>query len=287
MEEEDQDVGKYHQNTDMFKAPPPSSDSMQNAFRRGQVLKKRGEGNPAIATFLQVCDDLERVISMNPGADIDLQWISLALGEIADIYQERTDYDKSVAFRKCQHGFLYLMQQQRGIYNKKETDGDFEQITSFGVTCRGLFGDIRAAREIPDSETLDTPKDILKKYQDALEEEHNEEIEALIRRFEETAAQREANANRSFLGRNMDRINRNPYTVALVIFIVVIVTMTYYAFVPKVTIQVPEGEEAQWAMLQRLMAENQRKKGKQKQTAKPSPRPTSRYKVKNPFEPDL
>lgn len=64
----------------------PSSSSIENTYRMGQVLQAKKDYTKAISTYLSVCETTERVIAMNPGANVEMQWVFLSLGNISDIY---------------------------------------------------------------------------------------------------------------------------------------------------------------------------------------------------------
>ena len=246
---------------------PPSSGSIENTYRMAQVLHKKGDLDLAIEKYLLVCDTLERVITVNPGARIEIQWAVFALRDIAEIYESRQDYKKSLAFRNCQTSFLKFMQTQKngGIPNSDSDSDDgesidkFAELTTRGATYRSLFLEIKKARDMEARPPPETAEELLKKFQEAKQQEEDAKIDRLIKLLEESAEQRENELKNSFWKRNMQRIVDHPAVFVIMMVLLSVIVIAFVKFRPRKRVVVPGGIDAQIAFLEKYVKDYEKK----------------------------
>ena len=246
---------------------PPSASSIENTYRMAQVLYRKGDLDLAIDKYLLVCDSLERVITVNPGANIEVQWVVMSLGDIADIYYSKQDYKKALAYRNCQKSFLEFMQTQRnGGIPDPDSDSDdgsnldkFVEVTSRGQTYRRLFSEIQEARELPSRPPVETAEELLKKFQAAKEQDEEAKIDKIIKLLEEAAEQREKELKNSFWKRNLQRIVDHPALIVMLMVVLAVSVILFVKFRPRKRVAIPGGIDAQIAFLEKYIKDYEKK----------------------------
>ena len=246
---------------------PPSASSIENTYRMAQVLYRKGDLDLAIDKYLLVCDSLERVITVNPGANIEVQWVVMSLGDIADIYYSKQDYKKALAYRNCQKSFLEFMQTQRnGGIPDPDSDSDdgsnldkFVEVTSRGQTYRRLFSEIQEARELPARPPVETAEELLKKFQAAKEQDEEAKIDKIIKLLEEAAEQREKELKNSFWKRNLQRIVDHPALFVMLMVVLAVSVILFVKFRPRKRVAIPGGIDAQIAFLEKYIKDYEKK----------------------------
>lgn len=256
-------------------ANTPSAQSIENTFRMAQVLQKKKEYRTAIDKYLIVCEQTERVLIMNPGANVEIHWSVFSLGYISDIYAELKDYNKAVAFRNAQTAFLEFMQSQKGGRNKDDSDDeqDIFTVATLGHTYVRLFKKVHDAKDVEEKPPEDTPEQLLKKLQDARRQDEENKIEETIRLLNEAAEQNELEYKRSFWKRNMRRITDHPVIFVIIVLTIAISVLLFIKFRPKKKINIPGGIDAQIAYLEKYVKDYEKKHGKRPPTKRPTPRP--------------
>jgi tetratricopeptide (TPR) repeat protein len=257
---------------------PPASSAIENTFRMGQVLQKKDEPDEAIKKYLAVCDALERVVTLNPSANVDVRLAIFSLGHIADIYHSREDWDKSLAFRECQQGFLDYINHNHHVRlddDAEEADAvpDFYQVTSQAAAYRRLFERVRAAKELKERPPVEKPEEMMRRYREALVKEEQDRNEKLVRMLNEGTHQHEMEIRNSPIKRNLQRIIDHPI-VFMVMFVFVRITIaTVLQMRPKKKLVLPEGLDAKMDFLERV-ARQQKGKNSGKPTRERTTRPT-------------
>lgn len=244
----------------------PSSSSIENTYRMAQVLHKKGDLDLAIEKYLLVCDSLRRIIRVNPGARIEIQWVVMSLGDVADIYYDRQDYKKSLAFRNCQKSFLEFMQTQRhGGIPDLDSDSDdedlakFAEVTSRGTTYQRLFEQVQAAQDLPSRPPPETAEELLKKFQEAKEKDEEAKIDRVIKLLEEAAEQREKELKNSFWKRNLQRIVEHPALFVMMMVALSVIVIVFVKFRPRRRVVIPGGIDAQIAYLEKYVKDYEKK----------------------------
>jgi hypothetical protein len=251
---------------------PPASSAIENTFRMGQVLQKKDEPDGAIKKYLAVCDALERVVTLNPSANVDIRLAIFSLGHIADIYHSREDWDKSLAFRECQQSFLEYMNRSCDVKFGDDADEgdampDFYQVTSQAATYRCLFEKVRAAKELKERPPVEKPEQIMQRYREALAKEEHDRNERLVRMFNDAARERELELKNSPIKQNLQRIIDHPILFMMIFIIVGAAVTVIIQMRPKKTIVLPDGLDAKMDFLER-MARQQKGKSSGKPTRK-------------------
>ena len=247
----------------------PSSHSIENTFRMAQVLQAKKDYSKAIDKFVLVCESIEKVIALNPGANVEIHWVIFSLGAIADIYQDRQDYNKSILFRNAQRGFLEYLQEQKSlgravaleVDDDDETDQDVITIASQSHSYMKLFEKVHEAVAEPEKPPPEDPKDLLRRLQEARKKDEEDKIEETIRLLNEAADQREKELKNSFWKRNLQRITDHPVMFVLVVLFVAFAIILYVKYKPKKKVVIPGGIDAQMAYLEKYVREYERKHG--------------------------
>jgi hypothetical protein len=254
---------------------PPSTSSIENAFRLAQAVERRNDPAGAITRYLAVCDMIANAIQMNPGARVDVKWVLLALRNIADIYDARRDWKKSGAYRKCLEQLAhYLKSDGRGLDTDDDGNPDFDSITTASVAYRRIFDAIHNAAALPDTPPPEAPADLLRRIAEAREKSQQDRMEEMIGRLEEANREREEAIQRSFWKRNLYRAARHPFIAGAVLVLVGLTVLSSMAFrgdaKPKVS-----DEPVDMAKLEELARRNHEKAEAQRKkhgtrTPKPS-----------------
>jgi hypothetical protein len=255
---------------------PPSTSSIENAFRLAQAIERRNDPSGAIGRYLAVCDMIESAIQMNPGARIDVKWVLLSLRNIADIYDSRRDWKKSRAYRKCLEQLAnYLKSDSRGIDADDDGNPDFDSITTASVAYRRIFDAIHNAAALPDTPPPEAPADLLRRIAEAREKTQQDRIEEMIGRLEEANREREEAIQRSFWKRNLYRAAKHPIVAGALLVLVGLTVLSLMAFRMDSKPQTRSDEPVDMAKLEELARINHEKAEAQKKkhgtrTPKPS-----------------
>ena len=247
-----------------FKSAPASS-SIENQFRMAQVLQRKGDIDFAIKKYIELCLGVEKTVLLNPGADVELQWPVLALGSISDIYQDKQDYNKAIAFRKVQNEFLTFMKMKKQASqsgsDSDENEGDFFEIATTGHQYQALFKKMHEAIDEPEAKPRESAEELAKRIIAAKHKEEEDKIEEIINELNKANAEREAAIQRSFFKRNLRRITEHPIIFVTVLLSLTILTVLYIHFKPKKKVTIPGGLDANIAFLQKYMADYEKKHG--------------------------
>lgn len=267
--------------TASFSSTPLSAQSVENTYRMAQVLEKRGEIDKAIAKYLLVCDAIERIIALNPGANVEVRWAVLSLGNMADIYYERKDYEKSVAFRNCQNAFLeFIKGQKHNVFHDTCEDDsleNFAEVASSGTIYRQLFEQVHEAAKLPDN-PYESPDQLLEKYTDQQEKENEEKIQKLIRLFEAAADEQEKEDKSGCCVRMLTSIADHPGIFCVVVILLTVLVMLIVRAWPTPEPEVAEDFFTAMNMWDKLISEYAKNMKKQGRT--PQPRQILRPKTK-------
>jgi hypothetical protein len=196
-------------------------------------------------------------VTLNPSANVDIRLAIFSLGHIADIYHENEDWDKSLAFRECQQGFLEYINRNRHVRfddDAEEADAapDFYQVTSQAAAYRQMFERVRAAKDLKERPPVETAEEVMRRYREALAKEEQDRNEKLVKMLNEAAHQREMEIKNSLIKRNMQHIINHPI-IFMVIFVVVgIAVAAIVQMRPKKKVALPEGLEAKMDFLDRI-----------------------------------
>jgi hypothetical protein len=213
---------------------PPSTSSIENAFRLAQVVQRRKDPLAAVPRYLIVCDMVQNVIQMNPAARVDVKWVLLSLSSIADIYDGREDWEKSKAFRDCVQRFaLYIQSEGKSLDDEDSESTDLDSIASVAVAYGRLFEDLQAARALPDRAPPETPAALLRRIADAHERTQRGQLEAIARRLGSAHDEHEQAIRGSFWRRNTDRIARHPCLAVLILLALVLIILVYATLRPR------------------------------------------------------
>ncbi|OHT01920.1 hypothetical protein TRFO_31164 [Tritrichomonas foetus] len=239
-----------------------------------QVLQAKKDFDKAIDKFLLVCECTERVIAMNPGANVEIHWVVFSLGAISDIYQDRQDYNKSILYRNAQRAFLEFMQTQKGTNkstfatNSDSDDEDLITIATKSHSYMKLFESVHEAMKAPEKPPPEDPQELMRKLQEARKKDEEEKIEQTIKLLNEAADAREKEIQNSFWKRNMQRITDHPVIFVFIVLIISVCVILFVKFKPKKKINIPGGIDAQMAYLEQYVRDYERKHGK-KEPKKP------------------
>ena len=250
----------------------PSSSSIENTFRMGQVLEKKKDFKSALEKYIKVCTETERIVLLNPGAKVEIHWVVYALGFISDIYSEKKDFKKALAFRNVQNDFLQFLAKKKNIRNNEDdeedgtnlTNEDFIELATTSTIYKQLFEKFRETLEIPDKPPQEDPKDLIKRIQEAKQKDEDAKAEEMIRLLNEVADSKEKELKNSFFKRNIKRLTDHPVLFVLFVVIIAIGIILFVKFKPKKKINIPGGIDAQIAYLEKYVQDYENKNGKLK-----------------------
>jgi hypothetical protein len=225
---------------------PPSSSVIENTFRMAQVLERKRDCDSAISKFLLVCTSIERVVALNPGSDVDIRFAILSLGRIANIYDDREDWSKSLAFRRCEQAFLTYLRDHQA----RADDGDIASVAATARAYLEIFRGVHAAAALPEHRP-ETPAEIARRYRAAIEQDRDNQTERVIRLLEESAEAKRVELSNSVWRRNVERVVNHPFAFVFCLLVVAGVVTAAVVTRPKRRIAVPEGTEAKFAFLER------------------------------------
>lgn len=247
----------------------PSSTSVENTFRMAQVLQAKKDFDKAIEKYLLVCESLEKIIAMNPGANVEIHWAIFSLGSISDIYQDRLDYNKSLLFRNVQKDFLEFLQTQKGYGSTKDEfaeddddDTDFISIATKSHSYMELFKKFHEAMEAPEKPPPEDPQELMRKLREARKKDEEAKIEQTIKLLNEAAEMRENEIKNSFWKRNLLRITDHPLIFVFIVLTISILIILIWKSKPKKKVNIPGGFDAQLAYLENYVRDYERKHGK-------------------------
>jgi hypothetical protein len=214
---------------------PPASSSIENTFRMAQVLEKKGDTDAAISKYLLVCESLERTISLIPSATVDIRLAVFSLGNISDIYESRGDWDKSLAFRKCQRQFLEYFRRHRHLTLGEEEDAgvDFSEVTSTAASLGRLFAGIANARATKERPPPEAPEKLLRRFHDAVTAEREAQADRIAEMLDRATEARDVALTNSFWKRSVRRAADHPWMLILVAFVIGVVIVLAVALRPK------------------------------------------------------
>ena len=245
----------------------PSSSSMENQFRMAQVLQAKKDYDFAIRKYIDLLLSVEKTIALNPGANVELQWPVLSLGNIADIYAEKQDYNKALLFRNSQNEFLLFMKEKKiSMQSNSESDSDdndtdFFEVATTGHKYQSLFKKVHEAIDAPEMKPRESPEELAKRIIEAKQKEEEEKMEEIIRQLNEASQQREKEIQNSFIKRNVRRMTDHPVIFVLLLLACTLLAVLWVQFKPKRKTNIPGGLEGSMAYLQKYMDDYEKKNG--------------------------
>ena len=212
----------------------PSSTSIENTFRMAQVLQKKGDYKKALLNYITVCQQIKKLIAINPAACSEIHWVIFSLGNISDIYMEKKDYAKCNAFRSSQKEFMDTMQ---SIKEENEEDNSKGEISLYSITIASrkylqCYESFDKALATPDSAPED-PKELVKRLQEAKARDEEARIEELTRLLNEEAERREKECQNSFFNRATGFITQNPLYIILFVILLIVLIFAFKKLKPK------------------------------------------------------
>jgi hypothetical protein len=228
--DDDDEIAQIH-----FSCPPSTSD-IENTFRMAQVLYKRKEYSQAVAKFMLVCDSLERVIAVNPGAQVEIHYGVFSIGGIADIYHDLSDFNKSIAIRRVQNDFLEFLQTQQDVTmdsNDDSTPTDFVALAAASSRYRQFFKQLHLANDLPSNPPEETAAELRRRLIEARERDEAERLSRVLALLNDASESGELSMRESFWKRNLERITDHPvyFVVVILLFSIGVIFLTI--FVPR------------------------------------------------------
>ena len=244
----------------------PAASSIENQFRMAQVLQRKGDLDFAIQKYIELCQGVEKTILLNPGADVELQWPVLALGNIADIYQDnKKDYQKAILFRNVQNDFLTFMKMKKQASqsgsDSDDNEGDFFEIATTGHQYQSLFKKMHEAIEAPETKPRESAEELAKRIMEARRKEEEDKIDEMINELNRVNREREEAIKKSFIKRNLRRIVDHPIIFVMVLLVFTFLFVLYIQYKPKRKAHISGGLDANIAYLQKYMADYEKKHG--------------------------
>ncbi|EAX99939.1 hypothetical protein TVAG_267080 [Trichomonas vaginalis G3] len=244
----------------------PASSAMENSFRMAQVLQRKKDYKVAIEKYINICLNTEKIVAMNPTAHVELQWPALSLGYIADIYHEKEDLNKEIAFRTVQNELLDFMRNMKheatSTSDSDDGDIDFIEIATVGQQYQRIFKRIHEAIDLPEAPPkLDIEK-FIKDLQEARQKDEEARIESAIRQINEANEEREREIQNSFWKRNLQRIIDHPVIFTMVLLFLSTLVVAYVHFKPNIKPKSTRSMEQSLSIIQNYLNEYEAKNGK-------------------------
>lgn len=192
-----------------------NSSKIENDFKIAKVLQIRKEIPKALLKYQRVCEALEQISTNNPGANLELHFIPLSLGQMSDIYKEKQDLGKALAFMKCQRHFLeYIASNRPNREQENSTDGadgkEFEE-----HSLPDLFNEMHKCFEMKDAPPPRDPKDIVKEFEIAKKKQDEENAKENMRRLNEILEERKRKLENSKWEQTIEWVSNHPIKLAL------------------------------------------------------------------------
>lgn len=192
-----------------------NSSAIENNFKIAQVLQIRKEIPKALAKYQSVCVSLENISKNNPGANLELHFIPLSLGKMSDIYKEKQDLEKALAFMKCQRHFLeYMASNKPNREQEDSTDGaDGKGFDEHSLD--DLYSEMHKCFEMKDAPPPRDPQEIVKEFAEAKKKQDEENARENMRRLNEILEERKRKLENSKWEQTIEWVSNHPIKLAL------------------------------------------------------------------------
>lgn len=192
-----------------------NSSKIENDFKIAQVLQIRKEIPKALAKYQSVCESLEMISTNNPGANLEIHFIPLSLGKMSDIYKERQDLEKALAFMKCQRHFLeYIASNRPNRENENSADGaDGKEFEEHSLT--DLFIEMHKCFDKKDAPPPRDPQDIVKEFEKAKKKQDEETARENMRKLNEILEERKRKLENSKWEQTIEWVSNHPIKLAI------------------------------------------------------------------------
>ncbi|OHT05014.1 hypothetical protein TRFO_27321 [Tritrichomonas foetus] len=192
-----------------------NSSTIENNFKIAQVLQIRKEPERALNKYKDVCLSLEKISRNNPGTNLELHFLPLSLGKISEIYKEKNDPEKALAFLVCQrHFFEYMAANRPNHEHENSTDGadgkDLEE-----HTLEELFEEMHNAFNKEDAPPPRDPQEVVKLFLEAKKKQDEEIAKENMKRLTEMIEERKRKLENSKWEQTLEWINNHPIKLAI------------------------------------------------------------------------
>jgi hypothetical protein len=155
----------------------------------------------AVAKFRLVCSCLERVIALNPGANVEIHYGVFSIGGIVDIYHELSGYEKSIAICRVEKEFLEFLQTQKYVTMNSHDDStptDFLALAAASSRYRQFFRQLHLANALPSNPPEETPAELRRRLIEARERDEAERLSRVLALLNDATESRELSVRESF-----------------------------------------------------------------------------------------
>ena len=205
-----------------------NASSFENTFKQASALVELKKPDLALEKFKSVCESIEAVVRSNPNANVELHLVPLSLTKISDIYKERDDLDKALAFMQVARKFLeYISANRPNKEDEPSDDGDREE-----YTIGALFIQMHKAFEKPDAPPKQDPAEIVKMFQEAKKKREEEIAKENMQKLKDALAARKEKLRTSRWARFVEYVNNHPIGIAVgsVVFLAVFLVFALLIF---------------------------------------------------------
>lgn len=209
-----------------------NASKIENDFKMAQVMKIQQQTDRAIKKFKDVCFNLEAIIKHNPGATTEIHFIPLSLGELSEIFKERRDLNKALAFVKCQRKFLEYIHSNRP-HHENEYSGEGTDEPEFPEhNLSDLFEEMHKAFEKEGAPPERDPQDVVKLIMEAQKKQEQETAKKNLEKLQQLVAERKKRLEESRWEQTLEWVNDHPIRVAFgaIVFLLIFITIAINSF---------------------------------------------------------
>ena len=210
------------------------SVSIDKEFNKAEILLFRQKEEEAVKLFQKVCLSIEGVIKKNQSATGEMYFIPLSMSKISEVYKNRNDLEKALAYLTTGRKFLEYISMNRP-QNVPDTDHlDYPVCDHEEHKLESLFYQMHETFNKPDSPPKQDPQEVVKMFMDAQKKREEEIAKENMEKLMQAVKDRQKKLENSRWERFLEYVNQHPIAIALgsIVFLGVflVLSMTLFSF---------------------------------------------------------
>lgn len=191
-----------------------NASTIENNYKIAEVLQIRNEIPKAIKRYQDVCLALERITNSNPGAQSELRFAAMSLGKLSEIYQKKEDFDKALAFARCQRGFLeFIANNKPNQEDECSTDGGEAELPEHKL--EDLWEQMHAAIDMADAPPPKDPQEVVQLFLEAKKKQDAENARRNMEMLNQIMEEKKKKLETSRWEQTLEWINQHPIKLAI------------------------------------------------------------------------
>lgn len=188
--------------------------SIENNFNKARVLQQRNEIPKALAIYQGICTKLEQILRSNPLSNQDILFLPLSLEKISDIYKDKQDVKKALAFMKCRtHFFQYIAANKPNRENENSTD-DADGTSFPDFTLDELFSEMQKCFDMEDMPPPPDPQKYVQRFLEEKKKQDEQTAKDNMRRLQEMLEERQRRLENSKWEQTLEWVSNHPIKLA-------------------------------------------------------------------------